>query len=1346
MEFSPGFFGYWNPRDPRRPREGIHFPSPSSGPTPVRTLFPKRPVRDGVPDSASPKEQAAEPPEIPSSTGVPTPTPISTSATAAIWQVLRPGSPPHQAIPVVLGPVSFPVDPARPEGSTRSTDEGGFVLLALRMRVASAEDVHEEPEEPGQLEPQLEPPGDALLEPWSTEPLEIPPEELDMEELGIFKGMEDLLTVADKELYQKYLSGLHEHVELSFASQQPIMELMRSELARRVFVPFLGEWTGILGVDPLELLFLATMPERMAAHARPLNPITIEKAWPLFEKMCRYFFEPSRSPCASPIVLAPKATPPYVRICGDYRRINQYIVVPQDIIPNVRKELEKTRDFTVYADLDCMNAFHQLRLAPYTRERLAVATPWGLFQPMFLPEGVGPASGALQKAMEDVFRDFRDWMIIMFDNLLVMATDYDDLYQKVHRVFQRCDERHVILKLEKSFIGVTTAHFFGYEVSGGSYKLSQKRRDAVAAIPMPRDQKSMQRFLGAALYFKTHVPSYSDLTADLNEMVKKDFDWNPATWTKDYVGALERLKEAILQSATLHFPDYALPWVLRCDASEKACGGTLLQERQAEPSSPPTFEVISFVSTKFSGAACRWDIPKKEAFAIYFSVRELAYYLEVKPFTIETDHANLVWIEKSDAAIIIRWRLYLQGFSFKIRHIPGKANVFADMLSRMYLMSCGVDPSGSYGDGPFDPSASGLYIMESLPDELPPGPLEYNVLLMGAVEYPPVTDSLEDFLRQAHIVNRKHCGVRETRANLNRFFPGHRIHYDVVNEFCASCVICQKNRRGMLKLDIIEPVIKNLKPAHRRSRIGIDTFHCSPQDKMGHVCIHVIVNHFSNFVSLHPSKDHTAVGMARALFEFFCRYGLCDEVASDPGSNLTADVTEELLKLFGTKHRFGLVGVHTSSGVEGTNSLVLAHLRAICADKSFRDRWGSPEVTGLVQYMINDSVSTETGIRRFDNMFGSEAGVYFKMPEFLAGSARSHEYLRLLDEDLQRLSDISRKAHAKVIDSRRTVVTDDTRNVYLRGELVLLQRDPDKPLPSKLTMPFSGPYEVIDHVGNDVKIRHLATHAITEHPVTRLKIFHGTREQGKASAAQEVEQSQVRAITAWRGDPLVRTTMEFRVEFEDGDVIWLPYSVDLDQTQAYGTYVASLPVLSHLQFSAQHAREFLSQLRSGPVSGYAVGDKLYVDIRCYSTEWYDSVLTFLPDRYDKLYVVLYEVTGVHPRYIKAYCPVYDERWEAATGPCKLGGYWCHAFGCHRVLTDNMVLITPDLCRQHPELISPDPTARQRVLDLHFPLPRVSSRSPVVSPIAPTPQLPPGATRVLRSQGGKEKTPVPGAHP
>ena len=111
------------------------------------------------------------------------------------------------------------------------------------------------------------------------------------------------------------------------------------------------------------------------------------------------------------------------------------------------------------------------------------------------------------------------------------------------------------------------------------------------------------------------------------------------------------------------------------------------------------------------------------------------------------------------------------------------------MLSRMYLLSSDADSQQEPSD---------LLILHQSPDDSPPGPLEFNTLLMGAVEHFPVESTLDDFLAQAHVVNRKHCGVRETRSNLNRFFPGHRIHYDVVNEYCASCPVCQKNRRGML--------------------------------------------------------------------------------------------------------------------------------------------------------------------------------------------------------------------------------------------------------------------------------------------------------------------------------------------------------------------------------------------------------------------------------------------------------------------------------------------------------------------------------------------------------------------
>ena len=69
-----------------------------------------------------------------------------------------------------------------------------------------------------------------------------------------------------------------------------------------------------------------------------------------------------------------------------------------------------------------------------------------------------------------------------------------------------------------------------------------------------------------------------------------------------------------------------------------------------------------FKSRKFSGAAIRWDIHKKKAFIGSKGVKVSAYYLHDKEFVIETDHKNLLYMEKPEAAIVIRWRIYLQGF------------------------------------------------------------------------------------------------------------------------------------------------------------------------------------------------------------------------------------------------------------------------------------------------------------------------------------------------------------------------------------------------------------------------------------------------------------------------------------------------------------------------------------------------------------------------------------------------------------------------------------------------------------------------------------------------------------
>ena len=45
-------------------------------------------------------------------------------------------------------------------------------------------------------------------------------------------------------------------------------------------------------------------------------------------------------------------------------------------------------------------------------------------------------------------------MIVFLDNLLVLAIAFEDLYEELVKVIDRCHECHVILKMDKSWIGV----------------------------------------------------------------------------------------------------------------------------------------------------------------------------------------------------------------------------------------------------------------------------------------------------------------------------------------------------------------------------------------------------------------------------------------------------------------------------------------------------------------------------------------------------------------------------------------------------------------------------------------------------------------------------------------------------------------------------------------------------------------------------------------------------------------------------------------------------------------------------------------------------------------------------
>ena len=522
----------------------------------------------------------------------------------------------------------------------------------------------------------LSPEPGVILDPWSQIP-DTSCEELDAtpDPLAFSEDVLRFMELSHDEALQEYYALLDSHVSPGMQEACPqLTDLLKSPMATSVFVP--QRWNG-MKVSPVVFTTKPGLPDRMKPKARPVRAVLYESAKKEFERLRQYFYVPSESPHASPLVIAPKATAPYIRFCGDYREINAYLDIPQQPIPIVVHELTKASGFKIYVDMDMTNSFHQIPLAPSSSDLLSVQTPWGLYKPSFLPEGVGPASGILQSLVREIFKDFADWTVVIFDNFLILADDFNDAFLKMTKVLQRCQDFGIILKMKKSWIGVDKVTFFGYEVTHGKWSMSQSRKDAIAAMSMPRNTKEMQSFLGAALFFHHHIPNYSEWAAPLYAMTHDSFVWDPGKWTTDYGAHFTAFKDAIGKAAELFFPDYSKEWIIRTDASQFAVGAVLFQIA-VDSNGNVVHQPIAFASKRFSIPAQNWDTYKREAYGIFYAVHAFSYYLRGKAFLVETDHRNLQWIENSQSPIVVRWRALLQSYSFVIKHIPGKDNTVAD--------------------------------------------------------------------------------------------------------------------------------------------------------------------------------------------------------------------------------------------------------------------------------------------------------------------------------------------------------------------------------------------------------------------------------------------------------------------------------------------------------------------------------------------------------------------------------------------------------------------------------------------------------------------------------------------
>jgi hypothetical protein len=143
-------------------------------------------------------------------------------------------------------------------------------------------------------------------------------------------------------------------------------------------------------------------------------------------------------------------------------------------------------------------------------------------------------------------------------------------------------------------------------------------------------------------------------------------------------------------SPVLIQPNFKERFYLQTDASAYGVGAILSQEGRNSPSlqkhAKPKTHLIAYYLATFTPMERNYDIYEQELLAIMKSLAHWRPYLgwTKEPFTILTDHANLQYWKapRNLNRRTARWHVDLQEYNYEIQHVPGKANIPADVLSQ----------------------------------------------------------------------------------------------------------------------------------------------------------------------------------------------------------------------------------------------------------------------------------------------------------------------------------------------------------------------------------------------------------------------------------------------------------------------------------------------------------------------------------------------------------------------------------------------------------------------------------------------------------------------------------------
>jgi transposase InsO family protein len=803
---------------------------------------------------------------------------------------------------------------------------------------------------------------------------------------------------------------------------------------------------------------------------------------------------PSTSPASSPCFFVKKKDNS-LRLCVDYRKLNDITVknrYPLPLISDLIRSLHSAKHFSA---LDLRNGYHLIRIKEGDEHKTAFNTKFGLFEYLVMPFGLANAPSIFQAMMNNIFAEaLNKFVVIYLDDILIFSNTPEEHDQHIRYVLDKLQQNNLFCKPEKCSFFQSSVAYLGFTISEEGVFMNADKITAITSWPAPTSLKDLQSFLGFTNFYRRFIKNYADIIKPLTKLLKKKTIF---AWTEFQQTAFQHLKDQFQRSSILTIPDTTKPFEVETDASDFALGGVLSQRDDNNVLRP-----VAFYSRQFTDAELNYEIYDKELLAIHACFKEWRHFLQGArhQVIVYCDHKNLAYYKDPQQLTRrqARWTLFFAEFDFTIHHRPGVDNTKADLLSRRqdYADNVGQLPPTRLQLLRANPSAPDTFLATPLletpqPEELTS--VDLNLVDAGA---PLATRDLHEQLKAAtaeadipqdcvlqhglayfgtriyvpteHLrllvlllrhdsATGGHFGIKKTKDLVARDFwwPGLSAF---VTKYVKSCHCVRFKSTRKQPIGELQPL-----PVPTRPWSDISTdFIVGLPPCMGYNAISVWVCRLTKMAHFVPCSNTVTAQDTSNLFlhNVFRLHGLPSSIVSDRGPQFVSRFWDEFCNTLNIKVSLSTAyHPQTNGQSERTNQTLEQYLR--CFMSLHQDNWVM--LLPFAEFAYNQTLHTSIAMSPFRANYGFNprcddfSQVDLPLPPDLLT-------IKLADlfSELQHSMHTAQQNHKRYADKHRTP------HEFAVGNMVWLATDnirSDRPR-KKYDYKFVGPFEILERIGS----------------------------------------------------------------------------------------------------------------------------------------------------------------------------------------------------------------------------------------------------------------------------------------